>query len=188
MDYYFMIYIFLCIILWITAVVRLSQMPRPVSSIIVAVFFILIFIFYGIRWFYGPTIDNDPNGTWPPIINMCPDYLVYFKNGSADTCVDLIGVNRSNDTLVSWTTDNGFSNPPKDQKKYFNYIYKPGMSADIINNVLCPAAKAAGLTWEGITNGETCTYLPPGSHRRGGGGKSSKCDSPPPVPGSVVKS
>ena len=162
MNYYFLAYIFLCIFIWITAVVRLSQLPRPVSSIIVAVLFLLIFIFYGTRWFYGSSITNNPNGSWPPVINMCPDYLVYYKWNGTDTCIDLSGVNRSNGKLLPWTQDDSFQNPPTNPDKYFQFVYKPGMTTTQIDT-LCKQANDNGLSWEGITNGDNCTYYTSGS-------------------------
>ena len=158
MSYTFLAYIFLSIVIWLTVVIRLSQMPRPVSAIFVAVMFFLIFIFYSGRCFYGSTVKNNPNGTWPPIINMCPDYLVYYKWNGTDTCIDLSGVNRSNGTLIPWTHDDSFQNPPTNPAKYFPYIYKPGMSDNQIAN-LCTQANQNGVSWEGIADGNGgCTY------------------------------
>jgi hypothetical protein len=88
---------------------------------------------------------------------MCPDYLVYYKTATRrDTCVDLIGVNRSGGSLKSWTKEDA-NNPPQDSAKYFPYVYKPGMTGDKLRE-LCNAAMQYGLTWEGITNGESCTF------------------------------
>jgi len=84
---------------------------------------------------------------------MCPDYLVYFKH-NGDTCIDISGVNRSGRTLKAWTSEDTPQNPPADPAKYFRFVYKSG--ADV--KQLCQAAINAGLTWEGITNGESCTY------------------------------
>ena len=149
MNYSFIAFIFVCLIVWLTAVVKLSQMPRPVTSIFVAVMFLLIFLFYGRRWFYGPSLANNPNGSWPPVINMCPDYLVHYVRGGRDTCVDLVGVSKSG-TLKAWTQDDSFQNPPADDAKYFPYTYKPTMTLDNIRNLQGPTL-SAGLTWEGIT-------------------------------------
>jgi hypothetical protein len=49
---------------------------------ILLILLILIFIFYGLRWFP----DGNLNGTkppvkaWPPIVNMCPDFMVSWKD------------------------------------------------------------------------------------------------------------
>ena len=177
MSYSFIAFIFVSLVIWITTVVNLSKMPRALSSIIVAVLFLLIFIFYGQRWFYGSTINNDLNGTWPPIINMCPDYLLYFKRGGADTCIDMSGINRSGGPLKAWSQDDNFQNPPADDTKYFPYVYKSGMTEDAIKN-LCRQAMSAGLTWEGITNGESCTYYNSGALATASGNKNCGTSNP----------
>ena len=138
---------------------KLMQSGRQTAALICLVFFILIFVFYGIRWFSGSSLTNY-TGAWPPIINTCPDYLLYYKRGSKPTCVDTLGVNRSGGLLKPWTKDDTPQNPPADDAKYFPYIYKSGMNPTDIQN-LCILTQQAGLTWEGITNGESCTYNPP---------------------------
>jgi len=158
-SYSFIAYIFLCIVIALGTTVMLMQTGRPIAGIICLVLFVFIFIFYGRRWF-GRNSTGSYSGTWPPIINMCPDYLLYFNRNGKDTCVDLVGVNRSKGALMPWTQGESPENPPANDAKYFMYVYKAGMNpADI--QVLCDAALASGLTWEGITNGESCTYNPP---------------------------
>lgn len=151
-------YIFLCIIVGLTVPVTLIQSGRQIAGFACLVIFLLIFVFYGIRWFNTSSLTNY-TGAWPPIINTCPDYLLYFKRGSQATCVDMLGVNRSGGLFKPWAKGDSPHNPPTDDAKYFPYIYKAGMNnADVQN--LCILAQQAGLTWEGITNGESCTYNP----------------------------
>lgn len=156
MDYSFIAYILLCIVVGLTLFTSLSNSGRFWSALIVLIVSILIFVFYGMRWFSGTTSRFNYSGPWPPMINMCPDYLVYFKNGNIDTCIDMLGVSRGMGTLKSWTKEDNPNNPPQDPQKYFTFVYKPGMSASDMKN-LCNATMQAGLTWEGITNGESCT-------------------------------
>ena len=160
MDYYFIAYIFLCIVFGLTVNMQLFQSGRTWAALFCLVLFILIFIFYGMRWFSNGSVLGTYTGSWPPIINMCPDYLLYFKRGKVDTCVDLVGVNRSGGLLRPWSKGDNPTNPPADDAKYFPYVYKTGMNPSDIQT-LCTMAQQAGLTWEGITNGESCTYNPP---------------------------
>ncbi len=157
MDYYFIAYVFLSIVIGLTTVSKLFQSTRVWAAILCLVLFGLIFYFYGQRWFQGTGRVGIYTGSWPPLINMCPDYLVYFKNGNKDTCIDLIGVNRSGGLLKPWTQDDTPSNPPADASKYFNYIHRADDKEDDMKK-LCTLAQQAGLTWEGITNGESCTF------------------------------
>jgi hypothetical protein len=157
MDYGFIAYIFISIVIGLGSFKILSDMDRFWSAIISLILFTLIFFFFGSRWFKSDgTSFFRYEGAWPPMINMCPDYLVYFKNGQQDTCIDLVGVNRGG-ALKPWTKDDSAQNPPRDGAKYFPYVYRPGMPEDKLKQ-LCIAAQEAGLTWEGITNGDSCTF------------------------------
>jgi hypothetical protein len=156
MDFSLIAYILLCIVLGITLFRTLSNSGRFWGALIILVLSILIFVFYGMRWFAGDRSKFRYNGPWPPVINMCPDYLIYFKNGSTDTCIDMLGVSRGMGTLKPWTREDNPNNPPQDPQKYFAFVYKPGMNTAEMKN-LCNATMQAGLTWEGITNGDSCT-------------------------------
>jgi len=158
-SYSMIAYIFICIILGLTVPMQLMQSGRQLAALFCLVLFILIFIFYGMRWFSSSSLTNY-TGSWPPIINTCPDYLLYYMRGKQATCIDMLGINRSGGLLKPWTKGSSPQNPPADDAKYFPYIYKAGMNpADV--KKLCTLAQQAGLTWEGITNGESCTFNPP---------------------------
>jgi hypothetical protein len=156
MDFSFIAYIFICIVIGLGAFTQLNNSGRTWSAILCLILFILIFVFYGMRWFQGTTSKFTYSGSWPPIINMCPDYLVYYKNGRQDTCIDLTGVNRSSGALQTWTKEE-INNPPLNPNKYFPHVYKPALTGDKLKE-LCDKAMEYGLTWEGITNGESCTF------------------------------
>jgi hypothetical protein len=87
---------------------------------------------------------------WPPIINTCPDYLVYFKNGAQDTCIDLLGINQTGGMLRPWNEDDNPNNPPGDSSKYFPAVYKPGMTGDELKQLKDFTSTYPNLTWEGI--------------------------------------
>ena len=160
MDFSFIAYVFLCIVLGLGVFTQLSNSGRTWGGIITLILFILIFVFYGIRWFRGTSSVFNYSGSWPPIINMCPDYLVYFKKGTQDTCVDLTGVAKTQAVLAPWSSEDTTANPPASDTKYFKFVYKPGADATRMK-LLCKETINAGLTWEGITNGESCTFTSP---------------------------
>lgn len=165
MDYYLIAYIFLVLIVMFQAASSMFGSGRTWAGIIVFATFILIFSFYGMRWFRGDKFAGAYSGSWPPVINTCPDYLTYFKKPTGvsgkfeDTCIDLIGIQRSgaSSTLTSWSPSDNPNNPPSATAKYFTSVYRPGMTASDLDN-LCSKTQAYGLTWEGITNGESCTF------------------------------
>ena len=111
---------------------------------------ILILVVYGLLWF-GPSGQyNQPPQNWPPIVNTCPDYLTYYKrknNGSVtDTCVDRIGVSK-NASLQVYPPGGNVDN----NDAYFFNIPKGLTRAEVCSNTI-----NAGLTWEGVTDGESC--------------------------------
>ncbi len=158
MRYSMIAYILLCIVVGLTLFQRLNASGRTWAAILSTILVILIFVFFGLRWF-GRNPTDVYKGVWPPIINMCPDYLVYYKNGMQDTCIDMLGVTRGG-SLRPWSKEDTPANPPADSNKYFPHVYKPNLSGEQLKE-LCKATMDAGLTWEGITNGESCTFTPP---------------------------
>jgi hypothetical protein len=157
MNFYFIAYIFLAIGVGLGVPFKLFQTGRMISAILFLILSIFIFIFFGVRWFSSGAVVGLYTGSWPPLINTCPDYLVYYKKGTVDTCIDLIGVNRSGGALAPWSQDDNPKNPPQAANKYFPFTYKAGMSNDQLQ-ILCNSAQQLGLTWEGITNGESCVF------------------------------
>lgn len=156
MNFSLIAYVLFCIIFGLTLVAALFRSDRTIGALLSLIILILIFTFYGLRWFSNKSSVIPTR--WPPVINACPDYLVYYKrpNGQ-ETCVDLLGINRSSGALRPWTQDMTPANPPSGNNYYFTGVYKPTMTTDQAN-ALCIRAIQNGLTWEGITNGESCTY------------------------------
>jgi hypothetical protein len=137
-------------------------------DIMVAAFFyfggsLALFIIYGIRWFSSNSIFAKTPGSWPPALNSCPDYLTYFARPQADgstkkTCIDTIGVSK-NGSLKVFPVGGGPA--PTTEDFYFSLDTTRSDPASR-NAELCQRAMTMGLTWEGITNGESCV-LPDGS-------------------------
>ena len=177
MSWSLIAYIFFCIVVGLGSFMQLLNSGRMLAAILCLILFILIFVFFGLRWFPGGESVFTYKGPWPPLINTCPDYLVYYNNNGQDTCIDMLGVSR-NGNLKSWTKDDNPKNPPADSSKYFPYTYKPGMSIEALNK-LCQATNAAGLTWEGITNGESCYNFASQLTTVAPDGTVSQCPPPP---------
>ena len=174
MSYQFIAYIFLSVIIGLSVCFKLFKTQRILAGFLTLILFILIFVFYGQRWFRGTDVIGTYTGSWPPIINTCPDYLIYYNRNGRDTCIDTLGVNRSNGVLRPWTKEDTPQNPPADDTKYFNYVYKAAMKPEEVKT-LCNAAMATGLTWEGITNGESCVYMPPERVLAGASASTQSC-------------
>jgi len=112
---------------------------------------ILIFVVYGLRWFGPEGIYQNQTLQWPPAINTCPDYLTAYtiKNPAGDSkgCVDRLGVSR-NGGLTLLQKGDAVINP--NDSRFFPLNTGESRAA------LCQRVMTAGLTWEGVTDGETC--------------------------------
>jgi hypothetical protein len=112
---------------------------------------VLIFVVYGMRWFGADGIYNLQTTQWPPAINSCPDYLTGYtiKSPSGDVkgCVDRIGVSRNGGLVL---LQKGIVITSPNDNRFFP------LNAGETRAALCQRVMTAGLTWEGVTDGETC--------------------------------
>jgi hypothetical protein len=128
-------------------------------TVIFAIGGILVLVFFGMRWFgeedAGPIF-------WPPTVNTCPDYLTYapeLSGGAA--CVDMMGVSVSAGGLRKVEKSELASLQKGNQAKVFEYT-----GADVANSktaedmqAICDRCRNAGITWEGVYDGDTCVGL-----------------------------
>jgi hypothetical protein len=151
-NWKFILYVIFAIIVTITSYVVINNSGRSITAFVTMGLFILTFVLFYQRWFVIQPSKFNYEGEWPPVVNMCPDYLVYFRNGTKDTCIDLLGVNQSGGSLRAWTTDDNPENPPTDPSKYFPFIYKNDMTDSEIEDLKKKTSNIYNLTWEGITD------------------------------------
>jgi hypothetical protein len=135
----------------------------------------IVLIYFGLRWFSSP--DDSTAGEWPPVINMCPDYLTFIPtikvdSGSTRTesaCADLLGVATSKSSNTANTLQKiKLADVGALYKSNTNRIFK-WSSSDITSAIaannneqiltICNACKEAGITWEGVFDGDTCVAL-----------------------------
>jgi hypothetical protein len=57
--------------------------------------------------------------------------------------------------MTKWRPEFQMNNPPPEDKYYFSLITS-SQDATAKNQELCTRAIEKGLSWEGITNGESC--------------------------------
>jgi hypothetical protein len=149
-NYKLIAYVLFVIVTTMSALSYLYRSERIVAAVAVFILFVLIFTFYGIRWFKeGKSIStgNNANGPFPSVINTCPDFLsVMTKNDGTQVCIDTMGISRNKTILTTWTQ--GTTEETATSNHYFTNIYTPGMT-DV--SELKTAAEGAMLSWEGIT-------------------------------------
>lgn len=157
----FNIYLILYIVISVFITVRFTYKLYGSGEAITAFFFFVgataIFVIYGLRWFSGDNslLSNAPV-SWPPVMNTCPDYLTYYNLTSGgkkyDMCIDLIGVSR-NGGITKFPA--GTTPPGPDHSCYFP-LRTESADPEKKRAELCQRTMTSGLTWEGITNGESC--------------------------------
>jgi hypothetical protein len=156
MDYWFFLYIFIAVGVCLGGVVFLIQSHRTLGGLLFLVGAILIFTFYGLRWFSGNVLRASKfNSTsWPPVINLCPDFLSLYstKQNSKDVmvCVDLIGVSKSSNGIKK------FIDPSNVLNKDYTFNLSQDKKGSARLNALCQECKDKGVTWEGIYDGVSC--------------------------------
>ncbi len=164
-----LIYVLVTLAIGIGGTVALMRGGRTLSGVIYIIGAILIFLFFGLRWFIHGAPKWQPK-SWPPNINTCPDFLIYMQvdnNGvMQDTCIDVQGVSTKPDVLKCWPKDG--RNPPisTDPAYYFNktQILNGINGADgvAVRRALANAAIQAGVSWEGLTDGLEATAFDTG--------------------------
>lgn len=181
-NYKLAAYILLSAAIGIYGVMYFFKSQRTISAVLYLILAILIFLFFGLRWF-GNKASSNASTSWPPIINSCPDYLTAYTrtvNGTkVPTCIDLIGVSTgsygSNGVVKKWESSMSINNPPTTDEYYFDpTMPTASIAGESPYQQLCNRTKAAGLTWEGICDGENC-FEPTVPGSTAGGSGSSGC-------------
>lgn len=171
-DIYLGIFIIIAILVIAGGTYQFYGMGQTYGAILFFAGSLYIFIMYGIRWFGATPLFSPASGPWPPVINTCPDYLTYYQrnvNGvKKDTCIDMIGVSKNGG--ITKYVEGGHANPAS---AFFDLTTT---STDPVkkNQELCKKAMDAGLTWEGITNGDGC-ISPDGKVTGGGTAAAGTC-------------
>jgi len=132
---------------------------RQTSGIIFAIGCFLVLLYFGLQWFAKP--KQGPT-KWPPSINTCPDYLTY--NSTVSGCVDFLGVTTASGAnaiqkikLSDIGTIASSTVLPKVFKKTSADVAAASTDAEL--QAICDLCSNAGITWEGVWDGETCTAI-----------------------------
>jgi len=173
MNLYLILYGLVALAVLVVGVTKLHGMGMMMGAALYGLLGGGILVIYGMRWFGSDkSILSNAPVPWPPVMNTCPDYLTYYKRTvggvAEDTCIDTMGIAR-NSLMLKQAPSSG---PPPNEDAYFFSLKTTKADAAGRKQELCQRAISCGLTWEGITNGESCIN-PDGSK-----------GSPPPAAGS----
>jgi uncharacterized membrane protein (UPF0136 family) len=147
-NWYLVAYVLLSILFLIHTTSKLYPMGQT-RGVIYAIGTFFVLIYFGFIWF-KPT--KSKLNTWPPVINMCPDYLTYYKpTGGTGVCLDMLGVSK-NGGLGTVVTNVAAATPTN------TFIYTSNDVKNNTNNIntICNYCAEKGVTWEGVYDGDTC--------------------------------
>ena len=158
-NWSFWVYVVLSILLVIGAAMKLYPMGMP-RTIIAVIGIVLVTIFYAYRWFGN---QADPSSTWPPTINMCPDYLTYvpkLPGTNSPGCVDMLGVSK-NGNLQKTLQSNLSEGTPLASNKIIAVTSNDVKAATTTQQLqsICNICNRAGITWEGVYDGDVCVGI-----------------------------
>jgi hypothetical protein len=161
-NWYLVAYVVLSAIFVFFGTVTLYSTGQ-ITGIIFCIGASLICIYNGLRWF-APPVEKIKD--WPPVINMCPDFLTFvpnIKSGQTTTpgCVDLLGVSSSSNSTSAFQKVFPTSISTLDASmttKVFKYTSNnvKAVTSRAGLQAICDACQAAGLTWEGVYDGDSC--------------------------------
>ena len=84
MDFWLIAYIVITIVIGSGLVAWLYKSGRNMGAILLLVLLILVFTFYGLRWFPDGNLNGSQPAAggvaWPPIVNMCPDFMASWTD------------------------------------------------------------------------------------------------------------
>jgi hypothetical protein len=160
-NIYFAMYIVACLALVGGVTQQFMKMNMSIGGGIFGIGSVLICILFGIKWFYADNalLAQTPV-PWPTVVNTCPDFLTLYMRDmpggiKEKNCIDRVGVSRNLTGTISKLKifpSDGHLTIPTDESVFFPL--KTNTSDP--QTELCDRAMRYGLTWEGVTNGESC--------------------------------
>jgi hypothetical protein len=113
----------------------------------------LVLAYFGFRWFQT---NNKKPSNWPPVINMCPDYLTYVS--ALPGCVDMSGVSNTSSGLKKTNPSDVATLQLSNTQKVFEFTSADIKAAQTVKDLqkICDRCQTAGLTWEGVYDGDVC--------------------------------
>jgi hypothetical protein len=127
LDWYLVLYYIVCILIAANIGGWLWRRGQPIGAILTLALLLLVFIFFGLRWFSSPedTTPACPSNApgeasslelnpFPPSINLCPDFMVgYTEPSGRILCYDVNNTyemkNATGAGLTTGLTVNGVS-------------------------------------------------------------------------------
>lgn len=153
-HFYLILYIIASVAGMVYGVKRLYETGQ-VRATIFAVGGILILVYFGFRWFAPKIVPR----RWPPVINMCPDYLTYVPR--LPGCVDILGVTNGSAGITKTQPSEIDTVQASNRSKVFEYTSEDVGKAKVASDLqkICDRCQSAGVTWEGVYDGDSCVGI-----------------------------
>lgn len=154
MELIFIFYLFAAFIIIPGIFFFLSSQGQFLAAVIASIGLLVLFVLFGIQYFTtsGDYVTNPEKMSWPPSINVCPDFLSLYTVGSTPYCVDTAGVSRQPSNLAKFNPSNpivGSITPG--ETHLFNLSV--GLSGEARANAIKQECLNKGVTWEGVFDG-----------------------------------
>ena len=167
MDLTFYAYIFAVIVAITGGSYYFFHANSTIAGSVYLVGSIAMAAFFGSRWFSSSGAQTSTPGVWPPMINVCPDFMSLVTvtpapatGGKATpemVCVDTVGIysgGGGSGSIQKWTPGSIAENT-----LFHLSIDKTGPNR---LKALCEECNAKNVTWEGFYVDGTCSSrLPP---------------------------
>jgi hypothetical protein len=149
MDFLFLLFIFLASVGIVGGAYFFYSGGRHMTAFILFGGFLALTVLYGLRWFRNDgSLNQSSVAAWPPVINVCPDFLSLTAIGGRAVCVDTVGV-----------APNGGIQKNDGTQTSPNSIFD--LQADTTDSsartaLLCQQCQSMMVTWEGVFDGSSC--------------------------------
>jgi hypothetical protein len=165
MDFALIVYIVFAIFVIGGGITYLSRMGLSVAAGLFGLGSLLVFVFYGMRWFQGDALKSNAvsaSGTWPPTVNPCPDYWQKKVDSSGNiVCEDTKDYYSvtPNDTDANFALTGKSGSTPASLVVYNNSSsVKKSIPSERLSAIL---SGNTGLRWEGLFDGVSYTGRSP---------------------------
>ena len=162
MDLSFFIYLFIAIASISGGSYYFFMRDNQIAGGIYGVGSLIVAIFFGSRWFLPSGVASTTPGTWPPVINVCPDFMSLVTLTPSGTtgagavpeavCVDTVGIYSG---IAKWS-------PGDTAEDKIFHLYANISDTKARLTALCAQCVNKKVTWEGVYTEGTCgSAVPP---------------------------
>lgn len=153
MEYIFLFYCFLSIVLITGGGFYFYSSAQEVTAALYFIGSVVAALFFGFRWFSSSgNVQIVKAGAWPPVVNYCPDFLTLATVQGEQVCIDTVGVAQAGGIEISDGT--------QVSDKYLFHLFLDKSGPTRVTS-LCDQAKTKQVTWEGVWDGTVCVGIEP---------------------------